>query len=1120
MEQNSLTTKTINQENVKRRRINRSKKKKNISIFYNNVRGAKSKYSSIKNILEQVKPSIIALCETKLGKYSKIKKIMPDYKPFQSITKQGKGGLLIGIRYNVFRSFVEVTSSEDKNILAVRVSVSDQMAYRIILAYGPQENDPIEMKERFMTELSVELQNCNDDSEIPILLGDFNAKLEGQNGVLSSLSGNGRSLYKLVNDFEMKVVNFSEVCKRKWTHEVRTTGEKSVLDYIITSKSFYKSITSMVIDEDCVFCPFSMKKKGKIPVEVFSDHNSIILEATVVVVPRKNDKKKQYKWKLLDEGKERLKELTSIENYRCPQRNENPQVQYDVFENEMNSLLKSTALRIKIKEKPDLSGKCPKRLLEVFKIITKIGARGKIQRQVASQYKQIILNLSKKEIRIERAKCLKEAITAITINGMFSRQQFWKVRKSINQRFETCSSVIDVNGYEVFEDELIVKAYANEFTSRLSHRKILPELSEYEKKTNMLAMMYIEESKYIKGPPIAMEELNRIIHNLKNGATGSDEIPTDFYTNIGEGFKIYLLEVLNELKNCSWIPYQWESTLIKTIYKNKGTRKILKNYRGIFLTQIISKMFEKIMITRKNDTMDKVTKFQAGSRANRGPLDNMFLLQSCIDHAKYMNIPLYVTVYDFSQCFDALWLEDCIVSLWKLGIRDETLSILFNMNEKAVVQVKTPVGISEKFCCKTIVKQGTVSGPPMCSSSTAEFVSLNQVRGFPLGITRVRTMVLMDDILNTNSTPDDVIKSHENMENFSHLKRLPLNGKKCFLLPINIKDLFKIPCVKYGGIKMEVVEKVLYLGNMFNAKGNNKDKIIDRVKLATACMIEALSLCSEITLGAYSIQSLLIAHSMMFIPTLLYGAQTWTNLSADDTKSLKTCQLKFLKRILRAPSGSCNSIVFMELGVLPIEHEINKMKLMFLYHILSLEVDDPVKTVYNEQIKFLDEKNWGNEVKALRKEYGLEQRDEEIMVMEREEWKNEVGRVAKYHAINRLNEEKNQLSNSSSYPDIIDLQASKYLAHFKVEDASFLFRVRCRIHPHIHGNDENCRCCDAQKESLSHILSECPELTSEPCSEGEEFSDDFNTLDKVITRFREFTEKVEVDVKIEEVEEV
>ena len=542
---------------------------------------------------------------------------------------------------------------------------------------------------------------------------------------------------------------------------------------------------------------------------------------------------------------------------------------------------------------------------------------------------------------------------------------------------------------------------------------------------------------------------------------------------------------------------------------------MLRNYRGIFLTQIISKMYERIMVGRKKEVMNSSTKLQAGSKTERGPLDNLFLLQSCVDHAKHMNVPLFVTVYDFAQCFDALWLEDCIVSLWKLGVRDEALTTLYNLNKKATIQVKTPIGMTDQFTRDTIVKQGTVSGPPMCSTSTAEFVELNKVRGFPIGGTSISSMIFVDDVLNANVCPDDAIKSHDNMENFSKLKRAPLNGSKCFLLPLNNKQPFTIPCLRHENTKLEVVEKVLYLGNMFNQKGDNKDKIQDRGQKAKTCMIESLSLCNEVTLGIYSIQSLLLAHDMIFVPTLLYGAQTWTNLTVDDERVLRTTQLQFLKRILRVPNSACNSIMFLELGVLPVTSEIIVLKLTFLHHVLTREEDDPVKLVYMEQLKIPEEKNWANEVKKIRSKYEIPETDEEIVSIPKDEWKDRVSEIVKRKAIIDLNEEKNSLSKSSSYPDAEDLVASRYLSHFKASHSCLLFRVRCRIidvkevQRYKYGEDLICRGCGNYPETVEHVLCECTALNSQPCAKGDEYSELFEKLEKVIMRTEEFMDIVE-----------
>ena len=64
-------------------------------------------------------------------------------------------------------------------------------------------------------------------------------------------------------------------------------------------------------------------------------------------------------------------------------------------------------------------------------------------------------------------------------------------------------------------------------------------------------------------------------------------------------------------------PEQWEEVNIQTLYKSKGSKKILNSYRGIFLTNILSKIFEKIVYSRMyNNISNYVSPFQAGSQKN------------------------------------------------------------------------------------------------------------------------------------------------------------------------------------------------------------------------------------------------------------------------------------------------------------------------------------------------------------------------------------------------------------------------------------------------------------------------------------------------------------------------
>ena len=143
------------------------------------------------------------------------------------------------------------------------------------------------------------------------------------------------------------------------------------------------------------------------------------------------------------------------------------------------------------------------------------------------------------------------------------------------------------------------------------------------------------------------------------------------------------------------------------------------------MTPIITKIFENLIKGRMIEQLKKVDLHQAGSRSERGPPDNLFLLYACRDHHIYKGKPLYVTAYDFEQAFDSLWLQDCLMAMIRLGILLDILQLVYQLNREAKIRVKTPFGLTEESIVKDIVEQGTVLGATLCSVSTAEYCNVN-----------------------------------------------------------------------------------------------------------------------------------------------------------------------------------------------------------------------------------------------------------------------------------------------------------------------------------------------------------------------------------------------------------
>ena len=301
---------------------------------------------------------------------------------------------------------------------------------------------------------------------------------------------------------------------------------------------------------------------------------------------------------------------------------------------------------------------------------------------------------------------------------------------------------------ELLGEQPIINAYQNEFEVRLRNRKICNGLEEYQQITEELVHNYLEHAKTIQTQTdFTKEELCKIIQSLsKNKAPGEDQITAEILQASGNSLIESLLDLYNHMKNTFVAPHKWEYVIISTIYKKKGSKKLLVNYRGIFLTSLLCKIFEKLIKGRIKEILGKVNKFQAGARSNRSVADNLFLLRGTIDHYKYLNKKLFLLFYDYKQAFDSLWLDDCILSLWRLGCKNEFLPLIYELNKRSTVKVKTPYGYSTSFTNSKTVKQGTVLGSDLCSVSTAECCCEDE--GVAVGEVIIAPLSFVDDIEN------------------------------------------------------------------------------------------------------------------------------------------------------------------------------------------------------------------------------------------------------------------------------------------------------------------------------------------------------------------------------------
>ena len=61
-------------------------------------------------------------------------------------------------------------------------------------------------------------------------------------------------------------------------------------------------------------------------------------------------------------------------------------------------------------------------------------------------------------------------------------------------------------------------------------------------------------------------------------------------------------------------------------------------------------------------------------------------------------------------------LKETLNDLWEVGIQDDYLALLYELNKKIDISVKTPVGETERKSVNEIVAQGGIFGGIKCSN--------------------------------------------------------------------------------------------------------------------------------------------------------------------------------------------------------------------------------------------------------------------------------------------------------------------------------------------------------------------------------------------------------------------
>ena len=120
----------------------------------------------------------------------------------------------------------------------------------------------------------------------------------------------------------------------------------------------------------------------------------------------------------------------------------------------------------------------------------------------------------------------------------------------------------------------------------------------------------------------------------ENKGVGPDQFNNEMIKEGGRSMKESIKRMMKVIYETEELPNDWNRAYIKNIYKGKGSKKEINNYRGLILNSHISKLFEKIIESKEQDALQNMSEYQCGARKGKSIREHHLTIRTIKEIAK------------------------------------------------------------------------------------------------------------------------------------------------------------------------------------------------------------------------------------------------------------------------------------------------------------------------------------------------------------------------------------------------------------------------------------------------------------------------------------------------------
>ncbi|BHF60961.1 hypothetical protein SprV_0100393100 [Sparganum proliferum] len=483
------------------------------------------------------------------------------------------------------------------------------------------------------------------------------------------------------------------------------------------------------------------------------------------------------------------------------------------------------------------------------------------------------------------------------------------------------------------------------------------------------------------------------------------------------------------------VPQDFKYATIVHLYKRKGNRQVCDNHRGISLLNIAGNIFARILLNRLNNHQDQglLPESQCGFRRHRGTTDRIFAARQLQVKCQEMRTHLYSTFMDLKNAFDTVNREGLWKIMQKFGCPERFILMVRQLHDGMMARVTDNGAVSEAFAVTNGVKQGCVLAPTLFSLMFSAMLMdayraespgiriayrtdghlLNQRRMHfqsRVSTTTVHELIVADDCVLNTTSEEEMQRSVDLFSAACANFGLVINTQKTVVMhqpPPNSATPRNAPQIRVNGTQLQVVENFPYLGSTLSRNTKIDDEVANRISKAS----QAFGRLQSTVWNRHGLQlsTKLKMYKAVILPTLLYGAETWT-VYTKQARRLNHFHLTCLRRILRLnwQDRIPDTNVLERTGILSIYTILRQMQLRWSGHLVRMDDERLPKRLFYGDVATGSCRQGGqirrykDTRKSSLKRLQINPTNWEELALDRPTWRRTVKRGAAIYEANRI----------------------------------------------------------------------------------------------------------------------